>query len=405
MVFNIAFFADTHIGYRAKVRNNSRGINIRVQDGYDALKEIVDQIIKSDGKEKIDAVVIAGDLFHTSHPSIRDITTAQWYLRQLAKHGIPVYILAGNHDTNDIRAELASVAAIEDPDRKIFVVHEPYKAFELNDQILLHMVSHHGLGEGHAPEIKAVEGKINIFSTHGSALDPKNRTLMRTVDSPREQFIPVELLLDEVFVAKLLGHYHSRYAVGGELLNAWYSGSTIRRGFSDAPGPRGWILVSIDDNGNPTWTPKDIHQRSQFDLDVIDADGLNASEVMTLLEQNLTRTMDTDDEPIARQRIINVNKGIREGLDNERINELTKHLLMWKLEKLRPEESEELEDENKKKNKASLSNKQSINVVDSFEGWAKEQGKSVPEEYREVVVKDAEDYIKIAHAATLASEH
>lgn len=394
MTYNIAFFADTHIGYRAKVRNNAKGINIRVQDGYDALREIVNQILKSEGDDKIDAVINGGDLFHASHPTIRDITVVQWYLRQLSKAGIPFYGLAGNHDATDIRAEMAAVAAVNDPDRNIYALYTPYEKYELTDGIVLHSVSHHGLNAEDAPEVKPVEGAYNIFTTHGAALDPKNQALMRCADSPREQFIPIEMIVDETFIVKLLGHYHSRYPVGGETLNTWYSGSTIRRGFSDAPGDRGWLLVKIYDDGTVKVFPKNISQRPQYDLDVIDAEGLNASEVMDLLEININRTKEAKQAPIVRQRIVNVTRGIREGLDSARINELTEHMLLWQLEKARPEQSESINGSTK--NKLSLEKKQSINVVENFGGWVKKQASSVPEEYRETVVKDAEEYLKQA---------
>jgi len=398
MTYNIAFFADPHIGYRAKTRNNADGTNVRVQDGYDALREIISQIIRSEGKDKIDAVVCGGDLFHVSHPTIKDITVVQWFLRQLAKHGIPFYGLAGNHDATDNRSALAAVAAVDDPDKGIHALYRPYAQYELTDGIVLHSVSHHGLGDDDAPEVKPVSGAYNIFTTHGAALDPKNHALMRCADSPREQFIPIEMIVDESFIVKLLGHYHSRYAVGGESLNTWYSGSTLRRGFSDAPGERGWLLVKIDDNGQVGITPKNIHQRPQYDLDVIDSDGLNASEVMNLLEINLERTKEADSQPIVRQRITNVNRGIREGLDAERIAELTSHMLLWQLVKERPED--EGGKASTSKGEMSLERSHSINVIESFGGWIKEKAAAVPEEFRDVVVKDAEEYLKQARDAS-----
>jgi DNA repair exonuclease SbcCD nuclease subunit len=403
MTYNIAFFADSHIGYRAKTRNNAQGINIRVQDGYDAFREIIAQIIKSEGKDKIDAVICGGDLFHGSHPSIRDIATVQWYLRELAKHGIPFYGLAGNHDATDIRADMAAVAAVNDPDRGIHALYTPYAMYDLADGIVLHSVSHHGLGDDDAPEIKPVADSYNIFTTHGAALDPKNHTLMRCAESPREQFIPVEMIVDDAFIVKLLGHYHSRYAVGGESLNTWYSGSTLRRGFSDAPGDRGWLLVKVDE-GVVSVTPQNISQRPQYDLDVIDASGQNASDVMDLLTININRTLEAEKAPIVRQKIINVNRGVREGLDIERINELTKHTLMWSLEKVRPEVEDSIAKKTTK-GELSLGKKHSINVLESFDGWVKEQGKSVPEEYRDTVIKDAETYLKQARDQGLLDGH
>lgn len=395
--FNIAFFADSHLGYRAKVRSNEQGINIRVQDGYDAFRETVEQIITC--KDKVDAVVHGGDLFHYSKPTIRDIATAQFYLRQLASRGIPFYGLAGNHDATDIRAELAAVAAVNDPDKNIHALYTPYAQYNLTDGIVLHSVSHHGLGAEEAPKVKPVNDKINLFTTHGAALDPKNKDLMRCADSPREQMIPVEMIIDDAFAAKMLGHYHSRYAVGGDILKTYYAGSSIRRGFSDEGGDRGWLMFKIHPDGKVDVESYNIKQRSQFDLDAIDAMELNASDVMDLLELNINRTKETGDEPIVRQRIINANRNIREGIDREKLNKLTDHMLIWQMEFIKPElgnTSLKVQGEN-----LSLSSRHNINVIDQYKSWAEERSKTVPEEYRDAVMLDAEKFLQQARDITL----
>lgn len=395
MSCRIAFFADAHVGYKTKVRSNSKGINIRRQDGYDALREVVVQIIREHETEPLDVVVIAGDLFHESRPTIRDITVVQHYLRELAKRKIKVIVLAGNHDATDIRSELAAVAPINDPDKGILAFIEPYRQHEIADGVMLHVVSHHGLSGAESPEVKPVEGYYNVFTTHGAALDPKNKDLMRCEGSPREQYIPVEMIIDDSFVAKLLGHYHSRYAVGGEGLNTWYSGSLVRRGFSDSPGPRGWMLVEIDMNGQTTWKPFDIKQRPQYDLESIDADGKTSSEVMELLLINLERTQEASKEPIVRQKILNANRGIREGLDRNKIEEMTSHMLSWQLEFPKSDKLATAQ-EKRKQTDISLGNKHSVNILSSYREWITDEANKVPEEYRDAVVKDAENYIKEA---------
>ena len=395
--YRVAFFADSHVGWKAKVRSNEKGINIRVQDGYDALRQVVSQIIIEHEKEPIDIVLIGGDLFHTSRPSPRDIVTVQFYLRKLAERNIPVHILAGNHDATDIKSELAAIAPVADPDKQIFTYLSPYTLVEVGDGVLLHVVSHHGLSAEHTPVITPVEGKINLFSTHGAALDPKNKELMRCADSPREQFVPVELIIDEMFDAKMLGHYHSRYPVGGESLNTWYSGSLVRRGFSDAPGDRGWLLVETNTNGQVTITPHDITQRPQYDLSTIDAENLTSSDVMNLLEDNLKGTTETKLEPVVRQKIINASRAVKEGLDRDRIKELTSHMLSWQLEfhkNLVTKQETKILD-------ASLSNRHSVNILSSYKDWVHDTALTVPEEYRDIVVKDAEQYLKEARDANL----
>lgn len=391
MTFNLAFLADSHLGYRARVKSNSKGINLILQDGYDALRDIVNAILNSE--VPIHAVVHGGDFAHTSQPTVRDIAVGNFYLRKLAKAGIPFYGVGGNHDSSDITADLPAVAAFNDADRQIHMVHEPYKKFEIADGLLLHAMSHHGLHEEEAPDLKVNSDVINIFTTHGAALDPKNQTLLRCVDSPREQIIPVELITEDMFAVNLLGHYHSRYAVGNESLNTWYAGSAIRRGFSDEPGPRGWLLVQIEADGSVKVTPKDIPQRPQFDLPIIDAEGLNPSEVMDQLELNMERTMETDREPIVRQRVMNANRVVREGLDYNKINELKEHTLSWQL-KLMPPENVSVD----KKVSASLdaSARRSLDIIDNYKRFTEQAAAKVPEQYRDIVMKSAEDYLKKA---------
>lgn len=340
---NIAFFADSHLGYRYANRTNTQGVNLRVVDGYKAFHTIIEQIITSD--ERIDAVVHGGDLFHTSHPSIRDIATAQHYLRELARAGIPFYGLAGNHDASDDRSLLAAVAVVDDPERNIHALWKPYSQHQIGDGVFLHSVAHHGLGHDEAPEVSPVVDGVNLFTTHGAALDPKNNTLMRCIDSPREQIVPPELVTADEFSVRLLGHYHSRYAVGGEALNTWYAGSSLRRGFSDAPGARGWLLVRIFPDGRTEVEARDIFQRPQHDFAPIDASGLTSAEIQEQIMANIgtaldveAEAMDLDNAPILRQRVLNATRAKREGIDRSFLAKKAANALKWQLEFMRPSE-------------------------------------------------------------------
>lgn len=163
-------------------------------------------------------------------------------------------------------------------------------------------------------------------------------------------------------------------------------------------------MVKVSDTGHVTITPKNVSQRPQYDLDVIDAAGLAAAEVMDLLTINLNRTKDAEQAPIVRQRIINVHKGIREGLDQEKLSELTSHMLLWQLEKKRPEEVEAELNGNKQKS-ASLDRQQSLDIVQNFKGWVTEQVQAVPEQYRDNVAKDAEEYLLNARNLVFQEGH
>ena len=415
--FRIAYFADTHIGYSYADRNNERGVNLRVQDGYDALHEIVQGIVQEHESDPIDAILHGGDVFHTSHPSIRDIMTMQHYLRLIAKHKIPFYALAGNHDASDVRSNIAAVGVLNDPDRGLHALYEPYQTYDLNEQIVLHSVAHHGHKDERSPEVIPQADKINIFTTHGAAVDPKNATLMRCLDSPREQIIPPELVLSEDFAVRLLGHYHSRHPVGGESLNTWYSGSTLRRGFSDEAGDRGWLLVTVYEDESVEVEFRNIRQRPQKDFDVIDANGLTSQEIQDLIIDNLDSTnaeekaenFNMRNAPILRQRVINADRHVREGIDRSLLARKAAHALRWQLEFMRPalqqrdaanSQEQDLIDKTVEEAAPTLDKKKSsgsINIEQQYLDWATTASqvmRNIPPESRSIVGEEGRRHLR-----------
>ncbi len=81
-----AHLADCHIGsWRDPKLNNA---------STKAFTKAIDDCIE----KKVDFIVIAGDLFNTSLPSITHLKQATKKLKQLKDKDIPVYIVAGSHD-------------------------------------------------------------------------------------------------------------------------------------------------------------------------------------------------------------------------------------------------------------------------------------------------------------------
>ena len=84
-----AHLADTHLGYR------QFGLYERQKDFYEVFEKISDRIIE----EKVDFVIHSGDLFDNSRPSPIALLTFQKGLIKLKNANIPVYAIAGNHDS------------------------------------------------------------------------------------------------------------------------------------------------------------------------------------------------------------------------------------------------------------------------------------------------------------------
>lgn len=81
--------SDSHLGYR------QFGIFEREQDLYDLFETTIDKIIELD----VDFVIHSGDLFEQSRPSTNALIAFQKGLMKLTKADIPVYAIAGNHDS------------------------------------------------------------------------------------------------------------------------------------------------------------------------------------------------------------------------------------------------------------------------------------------------------------------
>ncbi len=84
-----AHLADTHLGYR------QFGLIEREKDFYEVFEKVIDKIID----EKVDFVIHSGDLFETARPSPNALLVFQKGLLKLKGAGIPMYAIAGNHDT------------------------------------------------------------------------------------------------------------------------------------------------------------------------------------------------------------------------------------------------------------------------------------------------------------------
>lgn len=84
-----AHLADTHLGYR------QYGLIEREEDFYETFHKTVDKIIESD----VDFVIHSGDLFESNKPSTRTLFEFQKGFLKLKEAGIPVYAIAGNHDS------------------------------------------------------------------------------------------------------------------------------------------------------------------------------------------------------------------------------------------------------------------------------------------------------------------
>ena len=93
--------ADLHIG---KVVNGFPMID----DQKHALAGVLDAACR----ERVDALLMAGDLYDKSAPSAEAVSVLDWFLTSVADRGIPCFAIPGNHDSAE---RLAFGAALNVP--------------------------------------------------------------------------------------------------------------------------------------------------------------------------------------------------------------------------------------------------------------------------------------------------
>jgi len=80
--------SDTHLGYA------QFDLEEREADVYDAFLEVIDTAVK----DRVDAVVHAGDIFHVPKPAGRPLVRLGEGIKILREHGIRFYFTLGEHD-------------------------------------------------------------------------------------------------------------------------------------------------------------------------------------------------------------------------------------------------------------------------------------------------------------------
>lgn len=409
----IAHLSDLHLGYSSSnCKLNPQGVRWREADGYMAwIREIKDII--NDGT--VDVVLIAGDVFHTPTPSILAVKQAQKGVRILANAGIPVVILTGNHDTSDVRSELAATALLNDPDHGVYSHYEPYATYDVNDDVRLHLISHHLYKEQASTwdKVKPTNGKINIFSTHGSMIDPLTKLAMHTDSSPREVIIPDEIVNNPGWDYRLLGHIHERGFVGSSddgksdtsHLKTYYNGSLIRRGFSDGETPlgRGWTKWTVQPDGLLLPEFHTVAQRPQEDLPVINALDLSAADITDIAYDHVSNAVEDIKSPftapILRQRVVNITPEKRKAVDQAMLRKLAAPALSWQLSMKTIQDEPEDEDD-VVSNSIDPSNG---GVKKQFEDWLTNNDayEKVNESIRDSVRASMENFIRMGQEAVL----
>jgi exonuclease SbcD len=334
----LAHLADPHLGVRQYHRQTPSGINQREADVARAFRLAVDGIIAA----RPDAVVIAGDLFHSVRPTNAAIVFAFKQFQRLreALPDAPIVLVAGNHDTPR-SAETGSILRLFEELGVDVAVDEArrleYPALDLS----MLAVPHQALVGQDRPELRPQGGaRHQVMVLHGE-IEGVLPTQRHTVEYGGALVGLRELAAEEwSYIA--LGHYHVQHEVAA---HTWYSGSLEYVGTNiwgeltdeSEQGIRGkgWLLADID-LGTVTREPVPA-SRPIIDLEPVRGDGLGADALDQLIQDRLHAVPGGVADRIVRLRVYDVPRHVARELNHAAIRDWKAEALHFHLDIRRPE--------------------------------------------------------------------
>ncbi len=334
----LAHLADPHLGVRQYHRQTPSGINQREADVARAFRLAVDGVIAA----RPDAIVVAGDLFHSVRPTNAAIVFAFKQFQRLreALPEAPIVLVAGNHDTPRsaetgsilrLFEELGVDVAVDDARRL------EYPALELS----VLAVPQQALVSGERPSLRPEgAGRHRVMVLHGE-IEGVLPTERHTVEYGGALVGLRELGIEEwSYIA--LGHYHVQHEVAP---NTWYSGSLEYVGLNiwgqladeaeRGIRGKGWLLADLD---RGTVTRMEVPaSRPVIDLEPVHGEGLGADALNRLIEDRLHSIPGGVADRIVRLRVYDVPRQVARELDHSAIRAYKAEALHLNLDIRRPE--------------------------------------------------------------------
>jgi exonuclease SbcD len=334
----LAHIADPHLGIRQYHRQTPAGINQREADIAHAFRLAVDGVIAA----RPDAVVVAGDLFHSVRPTNAAIVFAFRQFQRLreALPEAPIVLIAGNHDTPRstetgsilrLFEELGVDVATDEARRLV------YPALDLS----VLAVPHQALVGGARPSLRP-DGpeRHRVLVLHGEVEG------VFPFDRSAAEYGGALLGLQELAPAEwsyvALGHYHVQHEVAPRV---WYAGSLeyvspnvwgelIDEADHGLSG-KGWLLADLERN---TVERREVPlARAILDLEPVEAEGLAATAVSALIAERVRAVPGGVEDRIVRLRVWNIPRHVARELDHAGIRALKSAALHFQLDLRRPE--------------------------------------------------------------------
>jgi exonuclease SbcD len=334
----LAHIADPHLGIRQYHRQTPAGINQREADVAHAFRAAIDGVIAA----RPDAVVVAGDLFHSVRPTNAAIVFAFRQFQRLreALPDAPVALIAGNHDTPRsvetgtilrLFEELGVDVAADEPR------HLAYPALDLS----VLAVPHQALAGAERPALRPEgDARYRVLLLHGEVegVFPSEHAAADYGGA----LVGLRELGPEAWTYVALGHYHVRHQVAPR---AWYAGAleyvspNLWGELGDEADLRlagkGWLLADLD-RGSVTAMPVPP-AREILDLEPVQAKGLAAAAIDAEIASRVAAVRGGIADKVVRLRVYDIPRHLGRELDHAAIRAYKADALHFHLDLRRPE--------------------------------------------------------------------
>ncbi len=324
-----AHIADLHIGKRV------HDFSMLEDQRY-----ILEEMLRIFDEEKVDGVLIAGDVYDKTVPSAEAVQVFDDFITKLAKMEMPIYMISGNHDSAERLAFGAQlfendgvyISPVYEGEVKKVEVEDVYGTVNiwllpfLKPATVRHALQREDINTYEEGIVAALQGceidteQRNILVAHqfvtGADRSDSEETSVGGLDN-----VSAEVFEDFDYVA--LGHIHRAQKMGRETLR--YSGTPLKYSFSQADHKKSVTILELLEKGRveihvvPLVPRRDMRKMRGTYMEVTAKDAYTEENKMDYLQITLT---DEEDVPGALQKLRTVYSNLmRLEYDNARTRE------------------------------------------------------------------------------------
>lgn len=301
---------------------------------------ILEEMLRIFDEEKVDGVLIAGDVYDKTMPSAEAVQVFDDFITKLAKMEMPIYMISGNHDSAERLAFGAQlfendgvyISPVYEGEVKKVEVEDVYGTVNiwllpfLKPATVRHALQREDINTYEEGVVAALQGceidteQRNILVAHqfvtGADRSDSEETSVGGLDN-----VSAEVFEDFDYVA--LGHIHRAQKMGRETLR--YSGTPLKYSFSEADHKKSVTILELLEKGRveihvvPLVPRRDMRKMRGTYMEVTAKDAYTEENKMDYLQITLT---DEEDVPGALQKLRTVYSNLmRLEYDNARTRE------------------------------------------------------------------------------------